>query len=196
MKRIFDFCFAIVLLVLFLLPMLVISLLIVLESGFPVLFVQERIGKAGITFRMYKFRTMTVLKEAEKGRFDVGNASRVTVIGRFLRRSKLDELPQLLNVLKGDMSVVGPRPEVRQWVNAYPERWERVLKVKPGITDNASVYFRNEEQLLEQSDDPHKTYRDVILPKKLSFYEDYVSGHSFFKDFKIIFLTIKAVLFN
>jgi lipopolysaccharide/colanic/teichoic acid biosynthesis glycosyltransferase len=196
MKRIFDFCFAIVLLVLFFLPMLVISLLIVLESGFPVLFVQERIGKSGITFRMYKFRTMTVLKEAEKGRFDVGNASRVTAIGRFLRRSKLDELPQLLNVLKGNMSVVGPRPEVRQWVNAYPERWEKVLKVKPGITDNASVYFRNEEQLLEQSDDPHQTYRDVILPKKLSFYEDYASGHSFFKDFKIIFLTIKAVLFN
>lgn len=196
MKRVFDFCFAFVLLVITFIPMLIITILIILESGFPVLFIQYRVGKFGVIFRMYKFRTMTVLKEAEEESFDAGDSSRVTKIGSFLRKTKLDELPQLINVLKGDMSVVGPRPEIRQWVNAYPERWRKVHNVKPGITDSASVYFRNEEQLLEKADDPQKYYRDVILPQKLSFYEDYASGHSFFKDITIIYYTIKKVFFN
>ncbi|WP_010663964.1 sugar transferase [Marinilabilia salmonicolor] len=196
MKRLFDLVFSIFLLVILFIPVVMITLWIVIDSGWPAFFIQERIGQYVKPFKIIKFRTMRRIPGAEKGEFNAGDNSRVTRVGKFLRKTKFDELPQLLNVLKGDMSVVGPRPEVRQWVNAYPERWEKVLKVKPGVTDNASVYFRNEEQLLEQSDDPHKTYRDVILPKKLTFYEDYASGHSFFKDFKIIFLTIKAVLFN
>ena len=106
------------------------------------------------------------------------------------RSTKLDELPQLWNVLRGDMSLVGPRPEVQKWVDVYPERWSRVLSLRPGITDNASLEFRNEEELLAASSNPEKTYSDEVLPRKLDLYEDYVQNHSLAGDIRIIFRTI------
>ena len=136
---------------------------------------------------------MSVKRGTEDGSFDVGSTRRVTRFGRFLRKTKLDELPQLWNVLKGDMSLVGPRPEVRKWVQIYPERWKRVLKVKPGLTEPASIEFRNEEELLARSKNPEHTYRTVILPRKLDLYEEYVKTQSLFGDIRILFRTIWIV---
>ncbi|GAO28538.1 bacterial sugar transferase [Geofilum rubicundum JCM 15548] len=133
---------------------------------------------------------MTVVKEAASGSFDAGDSSRVTRVGRWLRKSKIDELPQLWNVLVGDMSLVGPRPEVQKWVAVYPERWQVVHSVRPGITDNASIEFRNEEALLATSDAPETTYKEVVLPQKLALYENYVRQNSFLGDIRIIFKTI------
>jgi len=133
-------------------------------------------------------------KISKKGSFDAGDRSRVTSVGRFLRRTKLDELPQLINVLIGEMSLVGPRPEVRQWVKVYPEKWKIVHQVKPGITDNASILFRDEEEILASSLSPEITYREVILPKKLSLYLEYVKTQSLAQDCRIIFKTILILI--
>ena len=117
-------------------------------DGLPVFFRQTRVGLLGHDFLLNKFRTMSLTKQSVHGSFDAGDRSRITGIGSFLRKTKLDELPQLWNVLVGDMSIVGPRPEVRKWVDAYPHRWAKVLTIKPGITDPASIFYRNEEELL------------------------------------------------
>ena len=137
---------------------------------------------------------MKILKEAENGKFDLGSSSRVTVLGKTLRKTKIDEIPQLINVLYGDMSIVGPRPEIKLWTEVYPDRWSIVHSVKPGITDNASIEFRNEEKLLANADEPEVIYRDVILPRKLDLYIQYVENQSFLGDVKIIFRTIKTVI--
>jgi len=137
---------------------------------------------------------MTVLKAVEQGAFDAGNTSRVTQVGRLLRKTKLDELPQLWNVLVGDMSLVGPRPEVRKWVEVYPERWARVHTIRPGITDPASIEFRNEEEILAAAENPEATYREVILSQKLALYIDYVDRHSFWGDLGILVKTVCVVL--
>lgn len=160
----------------------------------PVYFRQERKGYSGRTFKLIKFRTMSVAQNSEKGSFDIGDKSRITPLGRILRKTKIDELPQLINVLKGDMSLVGPRPEVKKWTEVYPEKWDIVLSVKPGITDNASIEFRNEEEILSTAEDPEAMYRDVVLPRKLDLYIDYVNNHSFRGDLKIIFKTIVTVI--
>lgn len=157
------------------------------------MFRQHRVGLRGGDFVLFKFRTMTVRPGAEQGSFDPGSAARVTGIGQFLRRWKLDELPQFWNVLRGDMSLVGPRPEVRKWVEVYPERWARILTVRPGITDPASIRFRNEEDLLAQSVDPEQTYRNQILPAKLALYEEYIATRSFLGDMAVIIQTALAV---
>ncbi|ASB48295.1 sugar transferase [Alkalitalea saponilacus] len=196
LKRIFDFFLSLFLLLIFLPLFALVAVAILLTDGFPLFFIQKRVGKNGCFFRMYKFRTMSVRKEASDGSFDAGDASRVTGIGRLLRKSKLDELPQLLNVLKGEMSFVGPRPEVEKWVNAYPERWSVVLTVKPGITDNASLEFRNEEEILAAAKDKEGTYRNEILPRKLDLYEAYVRNHSFFGDLLILARTFWTVVFK
>jgi lipopolysaccharide/colanic/teichoic acid biosynthesis glycosyltransferase len=130
------------------------------------------------------------------GEFSAGDKSRITKTGKVLRKIKIDEFPQFINVLKGEMSIVGPRPEVKKWTEVYPEKWAIVHTVKPGITDNASIEFRNEEELLAASDDPEKTYRDVILPRKLELYIDYVNKNSLYGDIKIIFQTVFAVIFR
>ncbi|WP_372640256.1 sugar transferase [Ancylomarina sp.] len=193
-KRILDI-FLSTLGLFFLFPVLIItSVCIVIESGFPIFFRQCRVGKGGADFYLLKFRTMNLNRKSEEGSFDAGDTSRVTSVGRFLRRTKLDELPQLLNVLSGEMSLVGPRPEVRQWVKAYPEKWKSVHKVKPGITDNASILFRNEEEILASSLSPQKTYREVILPKKLSLYLEYVKTQSLAQDCRIIFKTLLILI--
>lgn len=160
----------------------------------PILFRQKRVGLNGKFFVFNKFRSMKVLDEATFGRFDAGDSSRITPIGRFLRKTKFDELAQLINVLLGDMSIVGPRPEVKQWTEVYPEKWKIVHTVKPGITDNASIEFRNEEEILAKSNDPIKTYKEEILPRKLDLYIEYVNNHSFIGDMKIILKTVKVVL--
>ncbi len=194
MKRIVDVISVAIGLVL-VSPLLLISAAIILMlDGLPIFFRQHRVGLGGKTFLLYKFRTMTTLPEGLEGSFDAGNNIRVTPVGAFLRKTKLDELPQLWNVLKNDMSLVGPRPEVRKWVDAYPDRWARVLMVRPGITDPASIYYRNEEELLAQAEDPEAYYRDHVLPHKLDLYEEYVRTRTFFGDIHLIFKTILTVL--
>lgn len=190
LKRIFDISFSFIGILVLLPILLLISLMIKITMAGPVFFIQQRVGKDGKLFMLYKFRTMRVTEFSKAGSFEPGKTSRITTIGRFLRRTKLDELPQLFNVLKGDMSIVGPRPEVEKWVAVYPERWNNVLKVKPGITEKSSVLFRSEESLLTESADPERTYKETILPEKLDLYEEYVSNHSFFGDIKIICITL------
>jgi len=136
---------------------------------------------------------MTLFELAAEGLFQPGNVSRVTSVGRFFRKSKLDELPQLINVLIGDMSMVGPRPEVANWVAVYPDAWDIILTVRPGITDNASIIFQDEESILAEVDDPEQVYRQVILPRKLELYIDYVGNHSLFGDLMIILRTLKVL---
>jgi lipopolysaccharide/colanic/teichoic acid biosynthesis glycosyltransferase len=196
MNRCFDISFSLLGIAVLLPVMALLAVLVKITSPGPVLFRQIRVGRGGKDFTLFKFRSMTVKPEAEKGAFEPGNLQRVTAIGRLLRSAKLDELPQLFNVLRGDMSLVGPRPEVRKWVDAYPERWAKVLVVRPGITDPASILFRNEEKILAQSDDPERTYREEILPRKLDIYEQYVANRSAFSDLIILIQTVLAVLFS
>jgi lipopolysaccharide/colanic/teichoic acid biosynthesis glycosyltransferase len=169
-------------------------LAVVLGSGRPGFFRQSRVGRLGRDFTLWKFRTMTVRRGAENGSFDAGSVARVTPVGRFLRRWKLDELPQLWNVLRGEMSLVGPRPEVRKWVEAYPDLWAEVLVVRPGITDPASIEFRNEEEILSRSPDPEQTYRERILPRKLELYRGYVRSQSLRGDAAVLLRTVWAVV--
>lgn len=195
-KSFFDLIISIALILLFTPLLLLIIFLILFFSNGPVFFKQIRLGLRGAPFKLLKFRTMRVEKDTEKSSFNPGDISRITFLGKYLRKTKLDELPQLFNVLKGDMSIVGPRPEVEKWTKVYPEKWAIVHKVKPGITDNASILFRNEEEILRNSPNPEETYKNEILPKKLDLYIDYVNNHSFLGDMKIILKTIKVVLFK
>ena len=163
-------------------------------DGPPIFFRQYRVGRFGKEFQLIKFRTMTFQPEKSIASFDLGSTDRVTVIGSLFRRTKLDEVPQFWNVIRGDMSLVGPRPEVRKWVNIYPKRWEIVHRVRPGITDPASILYRNEEHILARSSDPEKSYREEVLPHKLSLYEKYVENMSFFGDLKILLQTFSALI--
>lgn len=196
MKRVFDICASFVALLAFLPLMLVIAVVIPFTSPGPAVFRQTRVGRDGCKFTLYKFRSMEMKEEAERGLFEAGSSRRITPFGRFLRAAKLDELPQLWNVLKGDMSVVGPRPEVQKWVEAYPERWAIVHRVRPGITDPASILYRNEEELLSKAADPDACYRECILPHKLTLYEGYVRNHSLAGDVQLILRTVLCVLFH
>lgn len=194
MKRLFDIFssfFGIV--VLFPIFFVIISIILITMPG-PIFFRQFRVGKNQKLFKLNKFRTMTVLKGADKGHFDAGDKSRITSFGKILRKTKMDELPQLFNVFIGDMSIVGPRPEVKKWTQVYPDKWEIVLSVKPGITDNASIHFRNEESILSKSTNPEDTYRNEILPIKLDYYISYVNKRSFFGDILIIFKTLLKII--
>lgn len=193
LKRSFDIIFSIAGLAIVLPLLIIISLAIKIEDGGPVLFCQERIGRYGKKFTILKFRSMSPVKNPSSAGFEPGNKSRITKIGSILRKTKLDELPQLLNVLKGEMSVVGPRPEVEYWVNKYPERWKQVHQLRPGITDNASIEFKNEEEILEKASDPAQEYEKNILPKKLGLYEQYMYKRSLVGDFRIIIQTIFAL---
>lgn len=190
MKGCFDFVVSVFGLIILLPLFVILGLLIFLHDKGPVFFKQVRVGKGGRLFKLYKFRSMSILKSGNEGSFEPGITSRVTSIGRFIRKTKLDELPQLINVVKGDMSLVGPRPEVKRWVSAFPENWKVILTVKPGITDVASLEFRNEESKLATDGDPETTYKEIILPRKLELYEKYVSDHSFLGDLKILFATL------
>jgi lipopolysaccharide/colanic/teichoic acid biosynthesis glycosyltransferase len=196
MKRIFDCVVAILGLIILAPSFFIIGILIKLNDKGPIFFKHKRVGVEGKLFYMYKFRSMRIKPLSEEGFWDPGNITRITPIGKFLRKTKIDELPQLINVLKGEMSLVGPRPEVEKWVTYYPERWETVLHVKPGITDNASIVYRNEESILNRSENPEKIYKEIILPLKLDLYEHYVLNNSFYGDIKLIIKTIYYILFN
>jgi lipopolysaccharide/colanic/teichoic acid biosynthesis glycosyltransferase len=194
LKRTFDLVLAILSLLL-LLPLLVLIAAVVrLSSPGPVLFRQVRVGRDGRDFVLLKFRTMTVRAGSEAGSFDAGDTSRVTAVGAFLRATKLDELPQFWNVVRGEMSLVGPRPEVRTWVQVDPGRWSTVHSVKPGITDPASLVYRHEERILASDPDPETTYKEQILPRKLDLYEDYVRTRTFAGDLGILWRTGVAVV--
>lgn len=194
MKRIIDFLFSLIGLIILIIPFTIIGLLIKIKMPGPVFFLQIRVGQEGKLFKLFKFRTMSVASGKTNGSFDAGDSSRITPLGRILRKTKLDELPQLINVLIGDMSLVGPRPEVQQWTQIFPDQWEIVHRMRPGITDNASIMFRNEEEILANSHNPTLTYKEEILPKKLRMYIDYVENHSILIDAKIILTTIKEII--
>jgi lipopolysaccharide/colanic/teichoic acid biosynthesis glycosyltransferase len=177
---------------LFMSPILAAIVLAVwLDSGYPILFRQERVGLSFRRFRILKFRTMRVRNSGPA--VTVAGDDRITPVGKFLRRTKLDELPQLWNVLRGDMSLVGPRPEIPAYVELFTERYRRVLTVRPGITDLASIAFRREEEVLSRSEDPLKEYAERVLPAKLGLAEEYVSNHTVLGDIAILFRTVAAI---
>jgi lipopolysaccharide/colanic/teichoic acid biosynthesis glycosyltransferase len=155
-----------------------IAALIKLDSAGPVFFRQERIGRGFRPFLIYKFRTM--VKEAAKlgAPITIGEDPRITRVGRFLRRTKIDELPQLFNVVKGDMSLVGPRPELRRYVDAFRQEYDQILTMRPGLTDLASLKFIDEASVLAQARDPERAYRDCVLPEKLALAKQYIREHS------------------
>lgn len=172
----------------------VLGLRVKIEDGGTVFYRGTRVGRGGSTFRIFKFRTMVMNAESIGGPSTSADDSRITRTGRTLRKYKLDELPQLLNVLKGDMSLVGPRPEVPSEVETYSADERRVLTVRPGITDWASIEFRNEGEILQGSADPHLTYREKIRPGKLRLALAYVDNISLRTDLEILARTVKAVL--
>jgi lipopolysaccharide/colanic/teichoic acid biosynthesis glycosyltransferase len=171
--------------------LLAIGTIVRIRDGAPVLFRQERVGRDGTTFAILKFRTMSQGRPGDP-EVTVAGDSRVTDIGRVLRRTKLDELPQLLNVLRGDMSLVGPRPEVPSYVADWPDDARRVvLSVRPGITDPASLEHFDEEAVLASYDDPIDAYRTVVTPRKLAMYQRYVENQSLLGDLKIVIATVR-----
>lgn len=189
-KRIFDIIFAVLGLIILLPLLLVVSLWIKIDSRGPVLFKQKRVGYKGKYFFTYKFRTMVQDAEKEKVRLTGANDTRITKAGRSLRKYKIDELPQLVNVLKGEMSFVGPRPEVPEYVKLFADDYKVILSVKPGITDFASIKFRDESELMKEQDKREEIYVNEILPQKIELYKKYVNEHSFFMDLYIIFRTL------
>ena len=193
-KRVFDIATAVLGLVLLAPLFVVVAAWIKLDSPGPVFFRQERIGRGGVPFRIHKFRTMRVGAEVVGPALTVGADPRITRAGAFLRRTKIDELAQLIDVLRGDMSVVGPRPEVPRYVAAYPpELRAKVLSVRPGITDPASLQFRDESTLLARAADPEREYRDVVLPEKLRLAADYVDSATLGGDLRLIAATVRAL---
>ena len=195
MKRVFDVCVALLGLCLLALPMLGIALAVRLDSPGPVFFRQQRVGRHGCCFRIHKFRTMVVDAESRGPQVTASSDRRITRIGNFLRRWKLDELPQLIDVLVGDMSLVGPRPEVPRYVALYPaDVRELVLALRPGITDRAAIEFRDEGRLLAEATDPERCYVDEILPRKLAYYVAYARNRSLAGDVGILFDTLAALL--
>lgn len=195
LKRLFDILFAGIGLLVLLPLFAVIAIAIKLDSKGPVFFRQERVGQFGVPFRIHKFRTMTQNSETKGLQITTDGDSRITQAGQWLRKYKLDELAQLIDVVLGKMSLVGPRPEVPRYVELYPENVRTlILSVKPGITDLASIEFKDENAILASSPNPEKDYIDKILPIKQAFYCNYVNERSLWFDFLIIIKTIRAVI--
>lgn len=189
-KRIFDIISSILGLILFSPFLIIISILILIDSKGGIFFKQQRVGKNNIDFSLLKFRTMKVDSE-KQGQLTISNKdSRITKVGSFLRKYKLDEIPQLINVLKGEMSVVGPRPEVRKYVNLYTPEQLKVLTVKPGLTDLASLKYINENEILSKSSTPEKTYIEEIMQEKLKLNMEYIAKNNLWFDIQLIFKTI------
>ena len=196
MKRLFDILFSFIGLLLLQPFFIVIAIMIKVDSTGPVFFRQGRVGKNFKPFMIYKFRTMVLDAENKGLHITSGGDNRITRVGRILRRLKIDELPQLYNVLKGDMSLVGPRPEVIRYVEWYKEDYERILSVRPGITDISSMTFRNEESILQGVDDPERYYVHVLLPEKMRLAREYIQNMSFFYDVRLIFKTLYKIIFQ
>ena len=194
MKRIFDVIASGLGLIVLSPLFLILAIWIKLDSKGPVFYRQVRVGYKNKDFRIFKFRSMRV--GADKGSLVTigGHDPRVTKSGYFIRKFKFDELPQLINVFLGDMSLVGPRPEVRHYVEYWTPEQVHVLDVRPGITDPASIKFRNENELMEQADDPEKYYIEVIMQEKIKLYLEYVEKHSFFYDLGLIFKTFFVII--
>ncbi len=194
-KRLFDVVMSALGLILLSPLLLAVAVAIRWESPGPVFFRQERVGRYGKVFRIHKFRTMRIDAERLGLQITVGADPRVTRVGRLLRKYKLDELAQLLDVLRGAMSLVGPRPEVPAYVACYPAGMaEIVLSVRPGITDRASIEFKDENDILAQSSDPHQAYIAEVLPIKIQYYVDYVRTRTFWGDVRIIMDTVFAII--
>lgn len=193
LKRIFDITLSLFGLIILLPFMLIIAILIKIDSKGPVFFKQIRVTKNGKEFKIFKYRTMRVGSD-KYSQITVGKDDRITKIGSFLRKYKLDEIPQLINVLIGDMSLVGPRPEVPKYVALYTDEQKEILKVRAGITDYASIEFSDENDLLASEEDPEKAYIEKIMPKKIELNKKYLSEISILTDIKIILLTIKKIL--
>ena len=193
LKRIFDVTLSLFGLIILLPFMLIIAILIKIDSKGSIFFKQIRVTKGGREFKILKYRTMRVGSD-KYSQITVGKDKRITEIGSFLRKYKLDEIPQLINVLVGDMSLVGPRPEVPKYVNLYTEEQKEILKVRAGITDYASIEFSNENDLLASEENPEKAYIEKVMPKKIELNKKYLSEISVLTDIKIILLTIKKIL--
>jgi lipopolysaccharide/colanic/teichoic acid biosynthesis glycosyltransferase len=173
---------------------LLVALLIKLDSAGPVFFRQERMGRGVRPFLIYKFRTMVRDAPQKGGPLTLGRDPRITRLGRWLRKTKIDELPQLLNILSGDMGFVGPRPEVRKYVEMFPREFEQILQMKPGLTDLASVKYRDETEILEGFEDPEQEYIQCILPDKIRLAKEYVAKSSLLFDLKLILRTLVRVI--
>ena len=195
MKRVFDFVASLFGLIALSPIFIVAAIWIKLDSPGPVFFRQNRIGQFSKPFKIHKFRTMIVNAESLGNQITIGNDFRITRSGVFLRKYKLDELPQLIDVLLGKMSLVGPRPEVAKYVEYYSSEEKRIIhSIRPGITDNASIQYKNENKLLGMSADPEETYINQVLPRKIELYKQYVANHSFSGDIMIIIKTIFLIL--
>ena len=194
MKRLFDILLSGLGLVIISPLLLIVAIWIKLDSPGPIFYRQVRVGRYNKDFRIFKFRSMRI--GSDKGSLVTigGRDPRITRSGYFIRKFKIDELPQLINVLVGDMSLLGPRPEVRHYVNYWTEEQMHVLDVRPGITDPASIKFRNENELLAQAEDPEKYYIEVIMQEKIKLYLDYVKKNSLWYDIKLIFQTFWVII--
>ena len=193
-KRIVDIVCSSIGLILLAPFLVVVALLIKRDSPGPVFFRQTRIGQFGKGFWIYKFRTMCVDAEKQGVQVTTGDDPRLTRIGRTLRKYKIDELPQLFNVVLGEMSLVGPRPEVPRYIKAFKEDYEQILKVKPGITDYASLAFKDESEMLQTAENPEKKYIEEILPVKIEHYKKYLREQSLLTDIKLILLTLTTII--
>lgn len=194
MIRFFDFILSLVGLVVLAPIFIVLAIWIKIDSKGSVFYKQVRVGQNGIDFGLFKFRSMVVDAD-KKGLITVGGRDpRITRSGYFIRKYKLDELPQLINVLLGDMSLVGPRPEVRKYVELYTDEQQKVLSVKPGITDYASIEYMDENEILGKSNDPEKTYIEEIMPEKIKYNMKYIQNKNVSEYFKIIFLTLLKIV--
>ena len=193
MKRLFDILISLIALILLLPAFIIAAVWIKIDSPGPVFFIQPRVGYRNKDFKLIKFRSMTHQQWAKDQLFTAGeNDPRITKSGHFLRRYKIDELPQLINVLIGDMSLVGPRPLVRRQVEIYYEQYLPILEVRPGITSEASLLYRNEDQLLDRAQDPNRLFIEEMLPKKIELNLQYVQNHSFRGDMSLLWRTLKS----
>jgi lipopolysaccharide/colanic/teichoic acid biosynthesis glycosyltransferase len=194
MKRLFDIVMACLGLLLLFPLLLVVALLIKLDSPGPIFFRQERIGKKLRPFFIYKFRTMVHDASRKGGLITVGADPRITRVGRILRKTKLDELPQLINIVKGEMSFVGPRPEVPRYVELFRQDYEEILNVPPGLTDLASLQYRDEAEVLQRAENPEDEYIKRILPDKIRLAKEYLRRSSLSFDMTLIFRTLVALV--
>ena len=192
-KRVFDFIASLFGLIVLLPIFIIISIWIKLSSEGPIFYIQKRVGKDFKEFNLYKFRSMAVDADKKGLLITSGDDPRITKVGKLIRKYKVDELPQLFNVLKGDMSLVGPRPEVKKYVDLNIEEYKKVLSIKPGITDNAAIEFRDEESIMQQYNDKEKGYIEEVLPAKIELYLDYINNISFANDIKLILKTFGAI---